>query len=83
MENHVAAPQALTSKAVEGVMPIYLEAEPGKKYLRIGLIMLEKSRPQHAGHRFEANPGNCVDLLLGLDRQDGLDRLTVDPTGNP
>jgi hypothetical protein len=62
-------------------MPIYLEAEPGK-YLRIGLIMLEKSRPQHAGHRFKANPGT-VDFLLGLDRQDGLDRLTVDPTGNP
>jgi hypothetical protein len=66
-------------------MPIYLQAEPGK-HLRIGLIMLEKSHPQHAGHRLGAKQQLrviTVGLLLGLDRQDGLDRLTVDPTGNP
>jgi hypothetical protein len=74
MENHVAAPQALTSKAVEGVMPIYLEAEPGKKYLRIGLIMLDKSRPQHAGHRFEANPGTVSTFCsASTDRTDWID----------
>jgi hypothetical protein len=52
-------------------MPIYLEAEPGK-HLRIGWIMLEKSRPQHAGHRLGAKQQlrvTTVGLLLGLDRQ--------------
>ncbi len=65
-------------------MPIYLEAEPGN-YLRIGLIMLEKSHPQPAGHRLGGKQQlqvTAVGLLLVLDRQDGLDRLTVDSTGN-